>query len=345
MQYEQTSVFSKSNHLSSMESVFVRFLSQSKSCFAFYARFHVLFISFLSLQLLSFLLFFSYFSKSVVCAFAIAIFFFTLFSYFVLLFFFQAKKPDQILHIRANFLQSVLPLLRGRNPDSPSHLEVSQTASKAASLIIREECRFYKSEFFFSALSPLIGKCKIRLYWKSFHMMKEALFFMGVEQITARIKEKPTDPEAHALLAQMYSDWSLIYLPSKESLPWIPAEYFSEPMEEKFKACSSRAVEEYSILLELGEKNHWILSKLGKIYELQGKPEEEMKQYEQILSLNPEDEEALLRLGVLYFDQGYNLKGLKLYERFKELFPEKAEKLIESYPFSPFPDFLTLKLS
>jgi hypothetical protein len=46
------------------------------------------------------LIFFPYFSQSLAAACALALFFLTLFSYCVLLFFFQAKKEEQFLRIR-----------------------------------------------------------------------------------------------------------------------------------------------------------------------------------------------------------------------------------------------------
>ena len=335
--YEQVQTFSEKTRVPTLESVFSHFISQCKTCFRFYAYFHVLFISFLSVQLLSFLLFFSYFSKSIACASALALFFLTLFSYFVLLFFFQAKKPEQLLAIRNTLLDSCQSILIEKNSREASNLQLAKIVLKSASLLSQEEHHFYKEAALLSALTPLAGKCKIRLHWKNFLAMKEFLFSLCIEQITAEIKESPLDLGAHALLAETYLQYSLLYLsPDTTSLPWMPTEYFSSIFHQKFLACSTRAIEECLILQEYGEKNVWLYTELAKIYELQGNTEKEIQSQEEIRSLSSNDPEVLFRLGILYFKQGYNAKGLKIYEELKQSFPKEAMQLIEHYPFSPF---------
>lgn len=335
--YEQTQTFSEKPKASTLEFVFSSFIVQCKNCFRFYAYFHVLFISFLSIQLLSFLLFFSYFSKSIACASALALFFLTLFSYFVLLFFFQAKKPQQLLSIRNTLLESCQNLFIQKNSTDTPHLQLAQIVLESITLLSEEEHNFYKKEALLLTLTPLSGKCKIRLHWKNFLAMKEFLFSLVLEEITDHIKEVPLDLKAHALLAETYLQHSLLYIPPEiSSLPWIPAEYFSSLFHQKFLACSTRAIEECSILEEYGEKNIWLYTKLSKIYQLQGDTEKEIQCQEKLLSLSFNDQEALIRLGILYFKQGYNAKGLKIYEELKNNFPTEATQLIEYYPFSPF---------
>ncbi len=335
--YEQAQTFSEKPRASALDSIFSSFIFQCKNCFRFYAYFHVLFISFLSIQLLSFLLFFSYFSKSIACASALALFFLTLFSYFVLLFFFQGKKPQQLLSIRNTLLQSCQTLFIEKNSTDTPHLQLAQIILQSITLLSQEEHHFYKKEALLTPLTPLSGKCKIRLHWKNFHAMKEFLFSLILEEITDHIKEKPLDLKAHALLAETYLQHSILYLPPEiSSLPWIPTEYFSSIFHQKFLACSTRAIEECSILEEYGEKNIWLYTKLTKIYQLQGSIEKEIQSQEKLLSLSFNDQEALLRLGILYFKQGDNAKGLKIYKELQTNFPLEAAQLIEHYPFSPF---------
>ena len=85
--------------------------------------------------LLSFLLFFSYFSKSLTAAFGLALFFLTLFSYFVLLFFFQAKKPQQLLTIRSRFCETCQALLRLSKED-PEGLLAARFGEMPALLLL-----------------------------------------------------------------------------------------------------------------------------------------------------------------------------------------------------------------
>ncbi|MBS0628383.1 MAG: tetratricopeptide repeat protein [Verrucomicrobia bacterium] len=330
--YAQSQIFSEKEKAITLESIFSSFILESKSCFRFYAYFHVLFISFLSIQLLSFLLFFSYFTKSMACASALALFFLTLFSYFVLLFFFQTKKPEQFLSIQNTFLQAY----RSIHPHSTS-LQIAQATLQAIDLLSQEEYRFYKIEPFLLALTSLVGKCKIRLYWKNFHAMKESFYSLGIEQIIDHIKKSPLDLEAHALLAEIYLEHSKLYLPPPSSfLPWIPPEYFSPLFHQRFFACSTRAVEECLVLQEYEEKNTWLFTKLAEIYQLQENAEQEIQCREELRSFAENDPELLFRLGVLYFKQGHNTKGLKIYEELQKDFPKEASLLIEHYPFSPF---------
>src|SRR5580704_11266334 len=69
-----------------------------------YALFHITFFSLAVFELIAFVLFFSFLTKTAIFAFSLAGLFLTAFSYFVLLFYFQAKKPDQLIQVRKTFL-------------------------------------------------------------------------------------------------------------------------------------------------------------------------------------------------------------------------------------------------
>lgn len=317
-------MYSKEQGLSSSErkTLFSTLIAECRSCSSFYAYFHLFFISFLFVQLIAFLLFFSYLSKSIACAFSLAVFFLTVFSYFVLTSFFQTKKPEQILAIRERFLAGC------RFCDS---LQVARATLQGIALLEEEERSLYTKEAFFSALTPIFSKSKIRLHWKNFLAMKETLFILSFEQTILYVKQHPLDLEAHTLLAEIYFSWSLLYLPPKETLAWTPAEYQSEAMQERFFACSSRAIEEFNILKEYGTSNRWLLTQLAKIHELRGEINEQTLQYEELKSLFPEDPRVLAELGQLYFAQGEQSKGLKIYELLKDSCPEEAEEVLSKY--------------
>ena len=104
----------------------------------FYGLFHTLFISFLAMQVLSFCLFFSLLSKSLFAAIALALFFFTLFSYFVLLFFFQTKKPQQLLTLRQEFLDRCLPYLPPKEDPHSHQIPLAKAIDYFASLLDRK---------------------------------------------------------------------------------------------------------------------------------------------------------------------------------------------------------------
>lgn len=314
------------------------FLSQFKSCTHFYARFHLIFLSCIFLELISFLLFFSYFSKSATSAFAFALFFLTIFSYFVLLSFFQTKKSGQLLSFRDEF--SSLCKKLNTHENTPAYLTTVKACSEAFSLLTQEELLFYAVQTPLDMFNPLIAKLRVKLHWKNFHAMKELLLILSIKELIAFIKKEPSDLEAHSSLAEVYSQLSQLYLhPNKLNsfpIPWIPAEYSSNLMQQKFLACSERAVQELKILQDYDYENPWIHAKLAEIYHYQGNAEEEIKQYEKLLEISSPSDEVLFRLGVLYFKQGYNAKGLKIYEKLQKMSSKKSDSLIIYYDAYPF---------
>lgn len=70
-----------------------------------YALFHISFFAIGVMELAAFVLFFSFLTKTTIFAFSLAGLFLTIFTYFVLLFYFQAKKPQQLLDLRTSFLK------------------------------------------------------------------------------------------------------------------------------------------------------------------------------------------------------------------------------------------------
>lgn len=307
-----------------------------KSCIRFYGLFHVSFISFLCLQLLAFLLFFSYFSQSLAAACGLALFFLTLFSYFVLLFFFQAKKPEQLLSIRAHFCNTCQSLLPFPEETSESRLVLSGALEEFSLFLSQQELLFYSPSISIKALSPLVQKFNIWLHWKNFHQMKEFLFLQSIEILVSLIKQAPIDIELHAALAEAYVKLCKLYIHPKKtdasnSLPWISPEYLSFSMNQQFLLYSNKAIEEFKILEDLACKNPWVLAQLAEIYRLQEKAEKEIHQCEELLLLTPDNVDLLFQLGVLYFQEGYSAKGLKMYELLQKDPSDKAGKLIQHY--------------
>ncbi len=307
-----------------------------KSCIRFYGLFHVSFISFLCLQLLAFLLFFSYFSQSLTAACGLAFFFLTLFSYFVLLFFFQAKKPEQLLTIQSQFYNTCQSLIPFPSESSQSLLTLSGALEEFTLFLSEKEPIFYSSPLAIKALCPLVQKFKIWLHWKNFHQMKELLFLQSIEILISLIKQLPTNIEVHAGLAEAYSKLSRIYVHPKKInashlTPWISPEYLSSSMNLQFLLYSNKAIEEFKILENLSCKDPWILAQLAEIYRLQEKAEEEIYQCEELLKLTPDNIELLFQLGVLYFQEGYSAKGLKIYELLQKSTSDRANKLIQHY--------------
>lgn len=327
---EQVYSSSKSEDSSLHEKLCKEFLASS-FC---YTRFHVIFTCCLSVQALGFLLFFSQLTKSAMSAFAVAGFLLTLFSYLVLLSFMQAKKSGEIVAIKENFFRDS-EKLHQEEEKADCLLKLAHEGVNAFSTLSQQEALFYSKTLPIASLAPLFTKLRVKLHWKSFLHMKEQLLLASIENLITLIKLSPRDLEAHATLAQTYSKLSELYLhPNKVTsspLPWVPAEYRSSSMNDKFFASAERAIEELIILQDYSADDPWIHAKLAEIYHLMGDASKEIAQYEKILETSSDDELILFRLGVLYFSQGQNAKGLGIYEKLQEMGSKKTEPLISHY--------------
>lgn len=304
------------------------------SCTRFYSFFHIGFITFLCLQLLAFLLFFSYFSQSLIAACGLALFFLTVFSYLVLLFFFQAKKPQQLLAICSRF-EEICSIAFPFPKEQPDFLlSRAHAFQEFAFFLTEQELDFYDPLIPIASLRPLIQKFTIWVHWKNFHQMKELLLEKTVRSLIAAVKVLPTDEEIHATLAVGYINLCKLYVHPKKlhsSLPWISPEYSSSSMKDSFSFYAQKAIEECKILQDLQPKNPWVLAHLAEIYHLQEKTQEEIHSCEELLSLTPNNTDLLFQLGVLYFQEGQPGKGLQIYKQLQEDCVDKAQRLIEYY--------------
>lgn len=311
-------------------------LEQFKKISRSYALFHVLFFGIALVELFSIALFFSFFAKSSLLAFALAAIFLTAFSYFVLLFYFQAKKPEQLMQLRNYYIQEckrAMPLEKGL-PEY--HLSIAHAIYQLIGKLHHLEYRFYQFPKELQSLLPVLEKFSTWAHWKDIHSMKELLLLYSIHEQITLIKAKPTDLEAHASLATAYTTLGKLYQDPRKQDPdlkvqWISAEYFSLEMQQKFTKAAERAIEEFKILDYYSPRDPWVHAQLASIYHDLDKPQEEIKEYEEILTISPQDRDVLFRLGILYFQQGLNAQGLQVYEKLKETEDSKAAELISYY--------------
>lgn len=301
-----------------------------------YALFHITFFCIGVIELVAFILFFSFLTKSTIFAFSLAGLFLTLFTYFVLLFYFQAKKPEQLLDVRSGFAQACKSAIPFSPGSAQFHLALASSLQRMLTTLHRQEYSYYSLPASFETLSPLMQKFSVWTHWKDLHQMKELLLLMIIKEKIEVIKLQPTDLQAHAHLADAYLALSRLYMdprhlyPSDEHL-WVSPEYSSPEMLEKFKSASLRAIEEYKILDAYAPNDPWVHAQLADIYRVLNLPQEEMREYEAILKVSTGAPEVLLRLGSLYFEHGFSAQGLRLYEALKNSNDPKAEELIASY--------------
>lgn len=282
-----------------------------------FVSFNLLYLVLFSGELFLFFFFLPFLSKSAIFAFALAGLFLTCFSYFVLLFYFQAKKPEQLIQLRDQFLQSCRQVLSLPPGEAQHHLSLADALSKLATYLNDFEWNFYQIPKFLHPFSKLISRFSAYCYGEDVFKMKLLLLQAAVTEHLKQIRTTPTDLEVHASLANTYVALSKIYKRSVE--------------EEKYRVAARMAIEEFTILGQYAPNDPWVHEQLAVGYRDLGMPEEEMREVETLLKLRSRDKEILYRLGTLYFKQGMNAKGLQIYEELKRGNFKKAEDLMTAY--------------
>jgi len=298
--------------------------------------FNLAFLLIGGLEIVLFLSFFAWLSQSSVLAFTLAIFFMTLFSYFVLRLYLQAKKPDQLMEICDEYLEKCKEIIRYQEGIPEHHIALGNAAHKFAATLHEKEYAFYSVPAFMKSLAPTLEKFSCFCHWKDLHRMKELLLITSVEEHLKVVKCEPTNLEVHASLANAYVTLSSLYAdPRKfhdfDEGRYVPEERFSLPMQAKFRATAERAIEEFKILNDYAPDDPWVHVQLAYSYHDLQMPEEEIREYEIVLDLRPNDKDTLFKLGMLYFQKGMNAKGLRIYELLKQTHYKKAESLIKFY--------------
>jgi tetratricopeptide (TPR) repeat protein len=328
--------FSSSRFTGLIEPHVTQALQQFKGITRHYALFHIIFFFLGCLELLAFVLFFSFLTKTTILAFSLAGIFLTGFSYFLLLFYFQAKKPEQLLALKRTFLDQTQAILPFEKNTQESHQCLSHALECLIHQLHAQEYTYYAAFQSFQTLGPLMKKFSVWCHWKDVHHMKEILLHLVIKESIELIKMAPTDLEPHAALATAY--WTLAnhYLDPRKVDPdtehlWVSPEYDSIEMSEKFKRSASRAIEEFKILAEYAPRDPWVHAQLAAIYHALNQPEEEIQQMEIIRNIQPKEKEVLFRLGILYFSQGKHAQALRLYEELQQAHTSKAAELLSYY--------------
>lgn len=282
-----------------------------------YVNFNVFYFVLFVAEIFLFFFFLPFLTKSAIFAFALSGLFLTCFSYFVLLFYYQAKKSEQLVHLRDQFQGSCRQILSLPAGEAGHHLSIADALSKLAVYLQDFERHFYSLPKFAKIFSGFIARFSSYFYGEDVFRMKNLLLQAAVDEHLKQIRVTPTDLEVHASLAGAYVNLSKVY---KEAAD-----------EEKYRMTARLAIEEFSILSHYAPNDPWVHEQLAIGYRDLGMPHEEMKEVEILLRLKSSDKEILYRLGNLYFKQGMNAKGLQIYEELKRGNFKKAEDLIASY--------------
>ena len=282
-----------------------------------FVSFNLLFLVLFTSELFLFFFFLPFLTKSAIFAFALGGLFLTCFSYFVLLFYFQAKKPEQLIYLKDQFIQSCRQVLSVPPGEAQHHLSLAEALSKLSSYLHDFEWNFYNVPKFLQPFSKMISRFSSYCYGEDVFKMKLLLLKAAVDEHLKQIRTTPTDLEVHASLANTYVALSKVY---------------QGPLfEEKYRQTAKLAIEEFCILSQYAPNDPWVHEQLAAGYRDLCMPEEEMREVETLLKLRSQDKEILYLLGTLYFKQGMNAKGLQIYEELKKANFKKAEDLMGFY--------------
>lgn len=294
-------------------------LKQFKKIIRSYIFFHLFFMGLLISEITAFCLSLTFLSKSALIAFSLAGIILTAFAYLVILFYFQAKKPEQFIELRNWFMLLCKQSLPKNLASSEYHLSLANSAYRFAHHLMKHESTLYSFPPVTHSINTLMRKFSNFCHHKDLYKMKEILLLVSINEHIQLIKQMPTDLEAHASLANTYVALSKIYRGE------------SKEMHEKFKSASEKAIQEFKILDHYSPNDPWVQAQLATCYHDLKMFKEEIQYYENILRLCPDDKQIMFRLGVLYFQQGFNAKGLHIYEGLKAMSFSRADELIDYY--------------
>lgn len=299
-------------------------LKQFKKIVHSHLFFHFFFISLLAAEAITFLFFLIFFFKPSLIAFSLAALLLTGFSYLILIFYFQTKKPEQLLELRNWFMLLCKKEMPSHLTSSDYHLSLASAAYSFATYLSQKQSQFYTFSKISRSFNQLTKRLMHLCHRRDIHKMKEILILVSINEHIQLIKKQPTDVEAHASLANAYVALSHLYRTPEGQNP-------SKEFSEKFKTATSKAVQEFEIINYYSPNDPWVYAQMASCYHDLKLYEKEIKAYETILKLCPNDKEVLFRLGILYFQQELNAQGLKIYEKLKELNFSRTQELIDFY--------------
>ena len=299
-----------------------------------FVHFNILFLAIFLSELTVFLFLLPLLNHSVIFILSLSALFLTFFSYLVLLFYFQARKPEQLFALKEEFVQSCRRILSTPSGMAEHHLSIAEALCRLSQYLHQFEWELYKIPPLFKFSTSFISRFSAYYYWGDVFNIKQLLLNAAVEEHLKQIRVTPTDLEVHASLASTYVAFSKLYRDPCQATDHPRENRFRKlqaAFEEKSNHYSRLAMEEFKILSHYAANDPWVHEQMAMGYRDLAIPEEEIKEVEILLKLRPQDKEILFRLGTLYFSQGLNAKGLQIYEELKRTNFKKAEDLISSY--------------
>lgn len=262
-------------------------------------------------------------------------FFMTSFSYFILYYYFQSKKPQQLRTLFKNYVYMCQTQLDTQLPISDYYLLLAKGTFKFSSFLFQNQMLLFpvvKNPH----VQSLISRFAYLMHISELIKMQEILIEKAIQNHIALIQEAPSNISAHTSLASTYIALSKLYeLPTDYAFVrgcLITKRFFkSSSIQSRFQVATNEAIEELKIVDDLAPNDAWVHAKLATCYRLLRLKEKELGEYEALTHLRPDDVEVLERLGGLYFELGKKSKGLQVYDRLMQLDAKTAKTLLSQY--------------
>ena len=178
--------------------------------------FHVFFLTILASETATLLFFLFFWFSSSLIAFSLVTLLLTGFSYLILLFYFQTKKPEQFFQLRNWFMMLCKQGLPAHVDRSEYHLSLANAAYSFASYLGRQKSSRERAK---THLLWLLSEKIATLYHRrDTHKMKELLLLVSINEHIQLIKKSPTHLEAHASLANAYVALAHLYRSQEKAL-------------------------------------------------------------------------------------------------------------------------------
>ena len=294
---------------------------------SFHLLFHISCILLLSLQILMFVGLLVYQPKSPYVAGLLFSCILTLFSYLILLFYYQAKKPQDFQDLRRYFIQACRKEIEEQRPNQEEHLFLAKAAESLTG-------KLAKNQFYFSQNSSLSSFIRL-LSFKDVEKMQELLMYAAIQELIEKIKLDPLDAETHLSLTKSYlAMYRLYQSPLEEPLSrfWIVQRIIqTEKRQKRVDASLLLAMEELKIGLSNKVDDSWALLELANCYEALNLKENELETLKKLQLLHNVDDSLLLRIGKIYFTLGKIAEGLEIFSTLKNRNVHLSFELIDSY--------------
>lgn len=298
-----------------------------------YLLFHVLFLTYLALLGTCLYLIASPYQRLHLVSIFIALFSLSTFTYLALIFYFQAKKVEQIEYLVSWYVSISKKALGGEFSYMEHYLSLAGGLYHFAHVLNIKNMPLYKWKLPIPSLDLLLKKMIIRIYRADFFFLKEKLMQACIHQHLLLLKHEPTSSEVHGSLGNSYLSLAKLYKSERDAAASqkVSIQMLSEESKAKCTKALCQAIEEYRILEEELSQDPWVLMQLAICFHELEDFEKEIFYFEKLLENSSQDDAIMYRLAELYFTQNKHAKGFKLYKILRDKGLESADQLIENY--------------